>query len=272
MKKTDKTKQNNRLILIAFLLLIVVCIGIMVYRHVKKNNQVTSKPSISETTTQSPTQSILPPTTAVPETTEENTATGDLPEITNSNILFIGDSRTVGISEYAQLSSVDFFCDVGMSVYNIAKKTLSVENVGKVTLDQLLSNKKYGKIFIMLGINEVGYNMNTTTKRYKELVDSILEKQPEAVVFIESNLHVTKARSEKDDVVNNKNLDLLNSKIRELADGKRVFYIDSNQLFNDGNGNLAEDKTGDNAHLYAKYYKQWGEWILQESDKVYKEK
>ena len=31
-------------------------------------------------------------------------------------------------------------------------------------------------------------------------------------------------------------------------------------------------KTSDNAHLYAKYYTEWGEWICKETAKVLKER
>ena len=103
--------------------------------------------------------------------TEDNSETTD----TNSNIfmddaLFIGDSRTVGLMEYAGIDTADYFCTVGMSVYNIHKKPVSVPNVGKVTLTELLNGKKYGKIYIMLGINEVGYEFSGIIEKYNELI------------------------------------------------------------------------------------------------------
>ena len=70
--------------------------------------------------------------------------------------LFIGDSRTVGISEYGELNNATFFANTGMSVYNVFDKKVSVPKVGKVKLDQLLTSKKYGKVYIMLVINKLG--------------------------------------------------------------------------------------------------------------------
>ena len=46
--------------------------------------------------------------------------------------LFIGDSRTVGISEYGELNNATFFANTGMSVYNVFDKKVSVP---KVTAD-----------------------------------------------------------------------------------------------------------------------------------------
>ena len=179
--------------------------------------------------------------------------------------LFIGDSRTVGLCEYGEIPGADFFADVGMNVFNIYKKTVSVPTVGKVTLTQLLTNKKYGKIYIMLGINEIGYPFDSLIAKYKELLDFVSEKQPGAEIFIQANLHVTKARSDKDKVINNPAINKLNEKLKTFADGKHIYYLDANTLFDDANGNLSADKTGDSAHPYGKYYMQWGKWIINQT-------
>ena len=179
--------------------------------------------------------------------------------------LFIGDSRTVGLMEYSGIDGADYFCTVGMSVYNIHKKPVSVPNVGKVTLTELLNGKKYGKIYIMLGVNEVGYKFSSTAEKYSELIEFIKDKQPNAVIFIQANLHVSKSRSDSDKVVNNIAINGLNVELSKLADGKRIFYLDANILFDDEAGGLSADKSEDSTHLYAKYYKEWGEWIVKQT-------
>lgn len=195
----------------------------------------------------------------------ESAEGGENINILMKDSLFIGDSRTVGLMEYAELSDADFFCNVGMSVYNINKKPVSVPNVGKVTFSELISNKKYGKIYIMLGVNEVGYETKTTLSKYSELISLIKQNQPNAAVFIEANLHVAKSRSDSDKTVNNAAIDNLNAELKKLADGKTVFYLDANTVFDDGAGNLAADKTADGTHLYAKYYAEWGRWIVSQT-------
>lgn len=209
-------------------------------------------------------------TEPITDTTEEKETENTLNEkkeisASMDDALFIGDSRTVGLSEYAGIEGADFFATIGMSVYNIHKNSLSVPAVGKVTLTELLDNKKYGKIYVMLGINEVGYKYDSTVSKYKELIEMIKEKEPEALIFIQANVHVTQSRSESDKVVNNKAINELNTKLSELADGKKIFYLDANVLFDDVNGNLSSDKAGDSAHLYAKYYSEWGEWIVNQT-------
>lgn len=181
--------------------------------------------------------------------------------------LFIGDSRTVGIAEYGELKNATFFANTGMSVYNLLDKTTSVPSVGKVKLDDLLSRKKFGKIYIMLGINELGYNLNNTAKKYKEIIEYIENKQNNAIIYIEANLHVTKEKSDSDKIFNNKNIDKLNREFAKLANNKTIFYLNINEKFDDENGNLKSDYTHDNVHIYAKYYKEWSEWIKQHAIK-----
>lgn len=182
-------------------------------------------------------------------------------DISMEDALFIGDSRTVGLMEYAQIEEADFFCNVGMSVFSIYDKPVSVPEMGKVTLEELLSGKKYGKIYIMLGINEMGYPFESIVKEYRELIAFVREKEPETKIFLQANLHVTGARSDGDAVYNNAAINRLNTALKEMADGQDIFYLDANPLFDDEDGNLSSDKSADQTHLYAKYYEVWGSWI-----------
>lgn len=188
-----------------------------------------------------------------------------------SDALFIGDSRTVGIMEYSGIKSADYFCSSGLNVFQVRKERITVPNIGKVTLEELLSNKKYGKIYIMLGINELGYRLQSILDKYNELLLFIEGNQPDAVIFIQANLHVSKIRSDKDQLINNPAIDRLNKELSKLADQKTRFYLDANFLFDDPDGSLSSTKTQDNAHLYAKYYLQWGDWICTETGKYVKE-
>ena len=113
----------------------------------------------------------------------------------------------------------------------------------------------------MLGINEIGYNTEKTVRKYRELIVFIQEKQPNASIFIQANLHVDKGRSSKDTVINNPAINGLNSAISEIADGRNIFYLDVNIIFDDEDGNLSAEKTGDGTHPYAKYYYEWGRWL-----------
>lgn len=190
----------------------------------------------------------------------------ELPQIPDdfTGVLFVGDSRTVGLSEYGKLGNADVFADTGMSVYNVTKKALPAPDGEKHTLDERLQEKNYQIILLMLGINELGYDRNVSYKRYAELVEHIRELQPDAWIVLEANLHVTQAQSEKDNIFNNENINQVNENIRQLAQENGLGYLDVNVLFDDENGCLKADYSADGAHVLGSYYDDWSAWILQE--------
>ena len=176
--------------------------------------------------------------------------------------LLIGDSRTVGLSEYGGLSNATYFADVGMSSFNVLSKKLTVPGIGETDLPSLLAGRKFGKIYLMLGINEMGDGCDAVFEQYSAVAAQLRAAQPDAVLFVEANLRVTAEKSTSDAVFNNPNINCLNEKIASLADGQSVFYLDVNPLFDDGSGNLNVDLSGDGIHVYGVGYQEWGEWLL----------
>lgn len=231
--------------------------------------ETTTPPETTAPTLPPETEDSIPPRTLPtlpPETTPPTTAPTQpqlffptfAPDGYFDDALFIGDSRTVGLKEYGNLPRARYFAITGMSVYNIY-----TSEVNGSTLRQLLSSREFGKIYIMLGINELGYDQDYTVQEYEKLVNWIRDWQPDAIVYIEANLHVSARRSSSDPIFNNSNIDAFNSRIAVLADGEQVFYLDVNPLFDDEHGDLDQSYTGDNTHLYGKYYRPWTDWIEQ---------
>lgn len=181
--------------------------------------------------------------------------------------LFIGDSRTVGIMEYGNIPQATFFADTGLSVFGLEKKKISVPGKGKVSFDEVLGEKQYGKIYLMLGINELGYQFDTIRGKYEETIEKIRMNQKDAIVFLCANLHVTEEQSKKDAIYNNENVDRVNDMISHLADNETTFYIDVNELFDDGNGCLSKEYSSDSFHVLGKYYITWVDWLCTKAIK-----
>lgn len=177
--------------------------------------------------------------------------------------LFIGDSRTVGLRQYGDLGGAEVIADAGMNVYQIYDKEFTLSNGEKKHIEEVLKERQFGKIYVMLGINELGYDFDRTVQRYTELIERIRSMQPDALLFIEANLHITAQKSENSPIFNNENINRFNNAIRSLADGQTSFYLDINELFDDEDGALSTEYTVDNAHVLGKYYANWVEWILQ---------
>ncbi len=170
--------------------------------------------------------------------------------------LFIGDSRTVGLYEYGTLQNADYFCDVGLASYKIEN-----EYIDGYTIYDKLSNNEYGKIYVMLGVNEIGNDFDYTMNSFIKLVNIIKEYQPDSLIYIMANLHVTQYRQSQGDAITNSNINTLNSAMSELADGQKIFYLDVNKIFDDSEGNLIAECSNDGVHVVAKYYQTWCEWL-----------
>ncbi len=211
-----------------------------------------------------PPEPVLPePVPDQPEEPEEPSAPVK-PEDPFSNALFIGDSRTVGIAEYSGITEADFFAFTGMSVYSAFKKESAVGSWKKGTLlADALQSQQYDRVYLMLGVNELGYNFQKTVERYGELVQQIRELQPDAYLILEASLHVTKKRSDTDSTFNNSNIDRMNQAQAAFADGEHIFFIDVNPVFDDETGALNQDYTFDNTHPYGKYYSKWADWLRE---------
>lgn len=184
------------------------------------------------------------------------------PELFFQDTLFIGDSRTMGLAEYADLNNAVVFANTGMNVYRLYSLKNAVQDQ-ETYLEDILAKKQYRKIYLMLGINELGYDEAQTVKRYEEEVLKLRKSQPDAKIILEANLHVTAARSERDNIFNNAGIDRINENIRKIAEKYGLSYIDVNEIFDDGTGALNPDYTHDEVHVLGKYYQQWADWIRE---------
>ena len=264
MMKKKKTKRPALFPLL--MLLTMLCTTPMAIAAAKP---AAPQREISAPVTQQPTPQPKPAPQPEPEPVpepapepepEQEPVVKDDPQTFFADTLFIGDSRTVGLCDYASLNAT-FFADVGMTVYDAFDSEVSVPGVGKLTLEALLNERQFARIHLMLGINELGYDMDATVAQYGAVVEKIRALQPEAKLCLGANLHVDANRSQTDAIFNNTRINQFNTQIAALADAESIFYIDVNPLFDDANGCLREDLTGDGTHVYAKCYETWGEWL-----------
>ena len=179
--------------------------------------------------------------------------------------VFFGDSRTLGISDYSGLNA-DFFCENGMNIYKLLDENgvMNQKTEVKTNLNILLQEKKYGKIYIMLGMNELGYGDTAFfLEHYASMLEQLRQWQPQAVIFLQANLHVSRLKDNPATEFNNININDKNAAIATLANGTDVFYLDINPLFTDNEGYLKDDLTFDGVHLYADGYMTWKQFLSE---------
>lgn len=209
--------------------------------------------------------------TAPEETIEEETLPepeirfGRVEEDYFADALFLGDSRTVGLQSYGGLGEIaTFYASTGMTIYKLfnAEIVELPDQNEKITIEEALQHQSFAKIYIMVGINEMGTGtVERFAETYRAAVEHLQELQPDAIIYIQAILKVTKARSDKGDYINNEGIEARNEALSQLADGKRIFYVDANPVICDEDGGMVADYTFDGVHLKAKYVSLWEEYL-----------
>lgn len=182
-----------------------------------------------------------------------------------ADAVFIGDSRTVGMYEYGGLEEIaEFYASTGLTVYKLFDTPI-VEVPGtkeKQTVEEALQERQFGKIYFMIGINEMGTGTpERFADAYCQAVERLKELQPEAVIYLQGIMKVTEERSGQGDYIHNEGIELRNSMIAELADNVRVYYLDINQAVCDESGGMNPSYTYDGVHLKAQYILLWKDFL-----------
>lgn len=184
-----------------------------------------------------------------------------------SDALFIGDARVDGLRLYAPFDGADYFCTTDMTLTDCMEAKVAVEGRGETTLPQLLSHRRYGKIYISLGINEMGYDLDYLVDQFDTVYEALREAEPDAIIYIMANLHVTKSYAEAEAIFQSDRVNELNRRFSEYADGLHSYYIDENEIFDDAEGYLVSSYTEDETLLSGKYYKLWADFLRRSAAK-----
>lgn len=173
--------------------------------------------------------------------------------------LFIGDSLTEGFEAYAGVDNAHYLCHTGINVWSAAEDAIFP---GDQTLAQALEGKRYGKIYILLGINELGTGTpESWAEAYQELIEQVHRLQPDARIYVQSIFHTTQEKSDST-IFKNSTIDDRNTALKKLANGSYIFYLNCNEAFDDGSGAMPAEYSGDGVHLKAAYYTLWRDYLL----------
>lgn len=174
----------------------------------------------------------------------------------------IGDSRAVGIQLYSGWDNITYYAESGMTVYNLFTRSITLEDGTETTIEEALKEKTFGKIYLEIGINEMGIGtLDSFMETYENTVQRLRELQPEADLFLCGIMYVRQSRSDSDPVFNNPGIRERNERIAALADQNSIFYLDINEVTSDATGNLNPDYTWDEVHLLGRYNVLWTEYL-----------
>ena len=181
--------------------------------------------------------------------------------------VFLGDSRTEGLFLYSGLKTGHFYTAVGATVESVfSKKNFETESGEKVPLLDAVAEQDCDKIYIMLGINELGWSkVKTFHDQYAKLIDRVREDHPEAKIVLQSIPPVSAKQEAKKTYVNNDRISDYNEVIRTLAEEKECYFLDVAACLSDGNGLLPKDLNFDGIHLNPAGCKVWLNYLRTHS-------
>lgn len=215
---------------------------------------------------------------------EESPVTYEYTQVDDSyfnDAVFIGDSISYGFELYVTekrangetvLGEAQFLTSgslgYGNSLWDVSDESVHpTYNGEKMKLEDAIAQIKPGKIFILLGTNDVAlYGVEQTIANADTEISRMLEASPGAEIFIISTTpKYSPAESDVDGALNNADIDALNVAMRQFAVEKGYNFMNIAPLFKDETGGLAadycSDKEGMGIHFTSAAYDIWLDFL-----------
>lgn len=179
--------------------------------------------------------------------------------------VFVGDSITHGLAFYGLLDSQQVVAGESVNLETALYKTPYTNSEGQaVSVFDAVKAQSPKKIYVMLGTNGIEWtDKEKLASMYESLIVKLKEAVPDAIIYIQSVLPVTK---ELNDNVNrdltNEKINAFNDLLLELAQKEQVYYLNVAEDFRDSQGNLPEEASPvDGIHFTVAYYQKWIEYL-----------
>lgn len=177
--------------------------------------------------------------------------------------LLIGDSRTEGLMLYTGLSNLDAYCSKGLNIEKVmTDPVVELDDGTMVTVLDALNYRHYDNIYISFGLNELGWAYDFLfIEAYQTFIDALKEVEPDATIYVENILPVSKALSDEDEIYNNPKIELYNGMLKEMCQQyEDVIYLDVASSVAVG-GVLPADASTDGRHCNRDYCEKWLDYI-----------
>ena len=175
-----------------------------------------------------------------------------------SDAVFVGDSRTEGFRLYSGINGARYLCGVSLSV----DKVFTDPVIAGATVADALRSESYNKVYIMFGVNELGWpDENVFAEYYGRIIDVIRETHPDATIYVQSILPVSAIKSASSSIYTNANVVRFQKAIVKMCAYKGVHYLNVAEAVQDADGCLPYDATQDGVHLTPAYIKLWADYL-----------
>lgn len=226
----------------------------------KSSKAQPSEPQSSKPESSEPESSSEPEKEPEPELPVFDGAVPESPPVDQSyfdDAVFVGDSITEGMNIYTGMENATILAYTGINFSTIGSTPVIKQEDGTrtVIMDEL-KKTQYGKVYVMLGGNEVrDMDKDAFLSRYEKVLDQIREIQPNAILYVQSMTPVTANNNYNMD---NDRIDEYNAAILELCKRKGFYYLNVAECMKDSNGMLpTEASPKDGMHFAQEYFNKW---------------
>ncbi len=180
------------------------------------------------------------------------------------NAAFLGDSRTEGFQIWGGIHTGNYFWKRGISVFGVDSEKYTFDVDGEtLTMLGVLGKKQFTSVYIMIGINELGYSPEEYEEGLGAFLDQVIQLQPDAVIYLQTlpPLNDQLAIEHLSDHDRNERVDAFNEVIVRVAEAKRVVLLDTASIYRGEDGQLPYDMSADGCHFKGNYYPMWGDYL-----------
>lgn len=179
-----------------------------------------------------------------------------------SDAIFMGDSRTEGFALFSGLSTMTTYASRGLNVSTVFTDATIDLNGTMVTAIDALRSSSFSKLYIMFGLNEASWPASEVfIEEYGDIIDEAKAINPDAIIYIQSILPVTKSFSDSSESFNKERIDKLNGMLKQLAIDKQVYYVNCAEAVANADGYLPEDSATDGIHFGVPECEAWLEYL-----------
>lgn len=176
--------------------------------------------------------------------------------------IFIGDSRTEGFALYSGLDCTSYTRKGIMVDTLFTEAAVSLNGKRVPIMDAVAAAPNFKKAYVMMGMNELGWPyLDKFIEKYAAVVEALRRIAPDAQIYIQSILPVTKDKSAGDKIYNNTNISKFNTAIRQMAQDEKVYYLDVAAGLAEADGALPADQAPDGVHLRTAGCKLWLQYL-----------
>ncbi len=174
------------------------------------------------------------------------------------DVVFVGDSVSVMLQYYCAstkaLGNAKFLCAGSLSATNalwgVSDQSVHPTYQGKKMLvEDGVAASGAKKVYIMLGINNIGYGVSRAKEDMVTLIDRILAKAPGCQIYIQSVTPMASSSIIVSEMLNNDKIVEYNNAMLAVCEEKGWYFVNVAEVFRDENGCLPTSDCSDNGSM-----------------------